>query len=188
VTDARTKGEAPPTGGAGQQPPPLLRDAQGRVVPSTLAELLQWFLDYDERVAVVRYPMVEALFQWKQGEALKAEPDSFAFNTAEDRLAVGVMQALQTHQTEGALHDWIKELLGALEDATKTNEEISTAYDLHPGEDSSVVEEAEKIPTRRERDVYLTCCWLETLCTAEARVLGWAYRELYGRPFHPQNF
>ena len=40
----------------------------------------------------------------------------------------------------------------------------------------------------RERDIYLTCCWLETLCTAEVRVLGWAYRELYGRPFHPNNF
>ena len=168
------------TDGAGQheqhRPPSLRRDAEGRIVPSTLAELIQWFLDYDERVAVVRFPAVESLFQWKQQQALKAEPASFAFNTAEDRLAVGVMQALQTYQTERALHDWLKELLGALDDATKTNEAIVEAYDLHYGEESSVVEEAEKIPTRRERDVYLTCCWLETLCTAEARVLGWAYQ------------
>ena len=170
------------------RPPSLRRDAEGRVVPSTLADLLQWFLDYDERVAVVRFPAVEALFQWKQQEALKAEPDAFAFNTAEDRLAIGVMQALQTHQTERALHDWIKELLGALDDATRTNEAVSEAYGLRPGEERSVVEEAEKIPTRREREVYLTCCWLETLCTVEARVLGWAYQQLHGRPFHPQNF
>ncbi|HEX7177244.1 MAG TPA: hypothetical protein VF240_18450 [Pyrinomonadaceae bacterium] len=185
-------GEDTGAGGAGQhqehRPPSLRRDAEGRVVPSTLAELIQWFLDYDERVAVVRFPAVESLFQWKQQEALKAEPDAFAFNTAEDRLAVGVMQALQTYQTERALHDWLKELLGALDDATKTNEAILEAYGLHYGEEHSVIEEAEKIPTRRERDVYLTCCWLETLCTAEARVLGWAYQELYGRPFHPQNF
>ena len=184
----RLKGEDTRAGGAGrteQRPPMLRRDTEGRVVPSTLAELIQWFLDYDERVAVVRFPAVESLFQWTQQQALKAEPESFAFNTAEDRLAVGVMQALQTYQTERALHDWLKELLGALDDATKTNESISEAYGLHPDEGHSVVEEAEKIPTRRERDVYLTCCWLETLCTAEARVLGWAYQELYGRPFQP---
>jgi hypothetical protein len=188
----RLKGVDARTTGAGQQapqrPPSLRRDAEGRVVPSTLAELIQWFLDYDERVAVVRFPAVESLFQWKQREALKAEPDTFAFNTAEDRLAVGVMQALQTYPTERALHDWLKELLAALDDATKTSEAIVEAYGLQYGEERSVLEEAEKIPTRRERDVYLTCCWLETLCTAEARVLGWAYQELYGRPFHPQNF
>ncbi len=169
-------------------PPGLGRDASGRVEPRALADLMQWFLDYDERVAVVRFPAVEALFQWKQQEDLKADPEAVAFQRAEDRLAVGVMQALVEHDTEPALHAWIKELLGALDDATKTNEAVAEAYGLSPDEASSVVEEAEKIPARREREVYLTCCWLETLCTAEVRVLGWAYRELYGRPFHPNNF
>ncbi len=169
-------------------PPPLRRDADGRVEPSSLAAVIQWFLDYDERVAVVRFPAVEALFQWRQAEELKGREDSFGFNRAEDRLAVGVMQALVAHDTERGLHAWIKELLGALDDATKTNEAIAESYGLKPGEDSSPVEESEKIPSRREREVYLTCCWLETLCTAEIRVLGWAYKELYGRPFHPDNF
>lgn len=169
-------------------PPRLARDAGGRVEPRSLAGLLQWFLDYDERVAVVRFPAVEALFQWKQQEDLKAKPEAVAFQRAEDRLAVGVMQALVAHDTERALHAWIKELLGALDDATQTNEAVAEAYGLAPDESSSVVHEAEKIPARREREVYLTCCWLETLCTAEVRVLGWAYRELYGRPFHPNNF
>jgi hypothetical protein len=169
-------------------PPALLRDAHGRVEPKSLGALIQWFLDYDERVAVVRFPMVEALFQWKQQETLKTEPDSVAFASAEDRLAVGVMQALVANDTERELHAWIKELLGALDDATKTNEAVSEAYGLRPDEHSSVVAESEKIPSRREREIYLTCCWLETLCTAEVRVLGWAYRELYGRPFHPENF
>jgi hypothetical protein len=171
-----------------QQPPVLRRDAQGRLEPSSLADLLQWFLDYDERVAVVRFPAVEALFQWRQQEELKERADAFAFRLAEDRLAVGVMQALIEHDTERALHGWIKELLTALDDASKTDEAIAEAYGLKPSESASVVAEAEKIPSRRERDIYLNCCWLETLCTAEARVLGWAYQGLYGRPFHPDNF
>src|SRR5437868_9892203 len=174
--------------GGPAQPPALTRDAAGRVEPSSLAGVIQWFLDYDDRVAVVRFPAVEALFQWKQQEALKERPEGYAFRLAEDRLAVGVMQALVEHDTETGLHAWIKELLAALDDASKTNEAIAEAYGLKPSGESPVVSEAEKIPSRRERDIYLACCWLETLCTAEARVLGWAYRALYGRAFHPDNF
>lgn len=170
------------------QPPALRRNAQGRIEPASLASLIEWFLDYDERVAVVRFPAVESLFQWKQGEDLREQPDAFAFNRAEDRLAVGVMGALVENGDERALHGWIKDLLAALDDASKTNEAIAESYGLKPSEDSSVVTEAEKIPSRRERDIYLNCCWLETLCTAEARVLGWAYQGLYGRAFHPENF
>jgi len=176
-------------GAGGQfQPPPLRRDAGGRVEPSSLAGVIQWFLDYDERVAVVRFPAVEALFQWRQQETLKEHPESYAFSRAEDRLAVGVMQALVEHATEAELHAWIKELLSALDDASKTNEAIAEAYGLRPSAESPVVSEAEKIPSRREREIYLNCCWLETLCTAEARVLGWVYQGLYGRAFHPDNF
>jgi hypothetical protein len=186
MSNAETKGTA--GRGGSQQPPALCRDARGRVEPSTLAGVIQWFLDYDARVAVVRFPAVESLFQWKQRETLKEHPETYAFKRAEDRLAVGVMQALVEHDTEGELHAWIKELLAALDDASKTNEAMAEAYGLKPSGESSVVSEAEKIPSRRERDIYLACCWLETLCTAEARVLGWAYQGLYGRPFHPDNF
>ncbi|MBC7931713.1 MAG: hypothetical protein H7Z38_14220 [Rubrivivax sp.] len=174
--------------GRSNQPPTLRRDAGGRIEPSSLASLIEWFLDFDERVAVVRFPAVESLFQWKQAEDLREQPDAFAFGRAEDRFAVGVMQALVENGDERALHGWIKDLLAALDDASKTNEAIAESYGLKPSEDSSVVEEAEKIPSRRERDIYLNCCWLETLCTAEARVLGWAYQGLYGRPFQPDNF
>ncbi|HVF49006.1 MAG TPA: hypothetical protein VNA19_02895 [Pyrinomonadaceae bacterium] len=170
------------------QPPPLRLDAGGRVEPASLAALIQWFLNYDQRVAVVNFPAVETLFQWKQQETARTQPEAYMFARAEDRLAVGIMQALAGNNTERALHTWIKELLAALDDATKTNEAIAEAYNLHPSEDTSVVVEAEKIPALGERGVYLTCCWLETLCTAEIRVLGWCYQQLYGRPFHPETF
>jgi hypothetical protein len=186
MADAKPKETAEQ--GDARQPPAIHRDGEGRIEPGSLARLMQWFLDYDERVAVVRFPAVEALFQWRQQQELGERADAFAFRLAEDRLAVGVMQALIENDTERALHGWIKELLAALDDASSTNEMIADSYGLKPSEESSVVAEAEKIPSRREREIYLNCCWLETLCTAEARVLGWAYQGLYGRPFHPDNF
>jgi hypothetical protein len=63
--------------------------------------------------------------------------------------------------------------------------DVVTAYRLAVGADTSAVAESEKIPTAAGREVYLTYCWLEVLCTAEIRVLGWLYRELYGRQFQP---
>lgn len=168
-------------------PPPLERDAAGEINVGSLANLLQWFLDYDPRVAVIRHPRVEEIFQWKQGESQRQDESVYLFNRAEDRLAIGIMQALAQHDTESSLHEWIGQLLAALEDASKTNEEMSQAYRLDTKENSAL-SEAQKIPAAQERLVFLTTCWLETLCTAEVRVLGWIYQELYGRPFHPNNF
>ncbi|MCA1815087.1 MAG: hypothetical protein LC746_01535 [Acidobacteria bacterium] len=170
-----------------QQPPHLALDAERRIEPASLGDIIQWFLDRDPRVGVVRHTRVEEVFQWKQRAAREAGEEVFEFARAEDRFAVGVMQALMRNQSEGELHDWIGQLLNALDDATRTNEEIARAYRLADG-DSSRVAESEKIPTASGREVYLTCCWLEALCTAEVRVLGWLYQELYGRPFHPDNF
>jgi hypothetical protein len=184
MAGTETHGRATDAGG----PPSLRRDAGGRIEPTSLADLIGWFLVYDHRVAVINFPIVEALFQWKQQELVRENPEAFTFARAEDRLAVGIVQALTHNETERELHGWIKELLGALDDAAKTNEAIASAYGLDPGEDSSPVAESEKIPTERERSIYLTCCWLETLCTAEIRVLGWVYQQLHGRAFHPEIF
>ena len=45
------------------------------------------------------------------------------------------------------------------------------------------MQKSEKLTTNAEKRLYLASCWLEALCTAEARVLGWIYQEIYGRPF-----
>ncbi len=171
---------------SGGAPPSFERDATGDITNDSLADAIQWFLQYDNRVSVIRHPQVEEVFQWKQQEDDLAGDDIFHFDTAEDRLAVGIFQAVMTNDTEQSLHDWIGQLLNALNEAAKTNEEICTAYKLNAAE-SSPVTEAEKIPTAATRDIYLTSCWLETLCTAEIRVLGWIYQEIYQHPFHPDN-
>ena len=165
-------------------PPPLQHKGAAEINTSSLADVIQWFLDYDQRTAVIRHPKVEELFHWKQAQAKSEQESVYHFDHAEDRLAIGIMQALSQHTDEPALHAWISQLLNALDDATKTNEEMASAYKLN-AEAASTVEESAKIPTAQGRKIYLTCCWLETLCTAELRIMGWIYQELYGKPFQP---
>lgn len=167
-------------------PPPILMDAQGDVTTGELADVIEWFLNYDPRVGIIRHPQVESVFQWKQAESIRAGEEVYEFRNGEDRLAIGIAQALAANSKERELHGWISQLLNVLDDATKTNEGIAQAYKLDASEESSALDEAAKLPTERERKVYLTCCWLEALCTAEIRVLGWIYQELYRKPFSPQ--
>lgn len=175
-------------GAAEREPPPLERDELGRIEPASLADLIQWFLDHDPRVNMIRHPRVEEVFQWKQAESRRAGEEVYQFANAEERLAIGIMQAIVENEGEQAMHGWISQLLNALDDAAKTNEEVAHAYRLDTGGEASAVSEAAKIPAERGRAIFLTCCWLEALCTAEVRVLGWVYQELYGRPFQPSNY
>lgn len=168
-----------------QGPPPIKLDAQGDVLTGSVAEVIEWFLTYDQRVAIIKHPHVEQIFQWKQEDSRRAGEEVYEFPQAEDRLAIGIIQALAANPSESELHGWISQLLNVLDDAAKTNEEIAGAYKLDTSGEVSAIEEAAKLPAERERRVYLTCCWLETLCTAEIRVLGWIYQELYGKPFAP---
>ena len=168
--------------------PVLLRDEHGAIDYDSLPDVIQWFLDYDQRVAIIKHPKVEELFQWKQEQSRQAKEEVFNFNRAEDRLAIGIIQSIAHHPTEAELHAWIAQLLNALNRASKSTEEISGAYQLEMQGARSIVQEAHKIPAAITRTNFLIDCWLETLCTAEVRVLGWLYREFYGRPFHPENF
>ena len=166
-------------------PPPLLRDAAGKIDLDSVPEVIQWFLDYDPRVAIVKHPNVEEVFQWKQEHSRSAGEQVFAFNRAEDRLAIGILQALAENHSEQQLHSWISQLLNALDSAAKANEAAADAYKLQLEGGGSVVKEAAKIPSAAGRQQFLINCWLESLCTAEARVLGWLYKEFYGHPFAP---
>ena len=165
--------------------PPLLRDATGQVDVDSVPDVIEWFLNYDQRVAIIRHPSVEEVFQWKQQQSQAQGEDVFIFQRAEDRLAIGIIQALADNSTERGMHAWIGQLLGALDAASKANESTAEAYKLDLKGGGSIVEQAEKIPFQRGRTEFLINCWIETLCTAEARVLGWLYKEFYGRPYAP---
>jgi len=165
--------------------PPLQRDANGNVDLDSVPDVIEWFLDYDQRVAIVRHPNVEELFRWKQDYSRAQGEAVFDFKQAQDRVAIGIIKALGEYDSERELHSWISQLLNALDTASKDNESTAESYKLDLQSGNSVVKEAEKIPTERGRRDFLVNCWLETLCTAEARVLGWLYKELYGKPFAP---
>jgi len=165
--------------------PPLQRDSEGNIDLDSVPDVIQWFLDFDQRVAIIKHRNVEEVFQWKQEQSRQAGEAVFDFNQAQDRLAIGIIQALAENSTERALHSWISQLLNALDSASKANEATGEAYKLDLASGGSVLKEAEKIPTARGRRDFLINCWLESLCTAEARVLGWLYKEFYGHAFAP---
>ena len=165
--------------------PPLQRDDYGQVDVDSVPDVIEWFLNYDQRVAIIRHPSVEEVFKWKQQHAQAQGEEIFQFARAEDRLAIGIIQALADNSSERGLHDWIGQLLGALDAASKANETTAEAYKLDLQSGGSIVKEAEKIPFQRGRTEFLLNCWIETLCTAEARVLGWLYKEFYRRPYAP---
>lgn len=167
------------------QEPPLARDSNGRIILDSVPDVIDWFLNYDQRVAVIRHPSVEEVFQWKQQHSKAAGEEIFMFQKAEDRVAIGIIQALGENTTERQLHSWIGQLLNALDIAAKANEATAEVYKLDLKNSASIVSEAEQIPFERGRNDFLINCWIETLCTAEARVLGWLYKEFYGHPFTP---
>ncbi len=167
------------------KPPQLRRAADGLPEPSSIADLIEWFLNYDERTARIRHPHTNELFQWKQQDDAANNVATYPFENAEARFAVGTFQALQENRSEPLLGLWLNDVTAALHEARNTKAEIAEANKIDETSTDSVIVKAEKLTTKAERRLYLSSCWLETLYTAEARVLGWAYQELYGKPFSP---
>ena len=165
------------------EPPKLRKTVNGEIETNSLADLLEFFLNFDQRVAIVRHPQVEELFQWKQADDKANGIENFPFENAEARFAIGSFQAIAENNSEEKLQRWITDILQALGDAKQTNEDIAKSYNLEQGK--SHIGEAAKIPSKLEQKIYLTSCWIESLCTAEVRFLGWVYQELYGQPFQP---
>ena len=165
--------------------PPLQRDTAGNVDVDSVPDVIDWFLNNDQRVGMIKHPTVEEVFQWKQQQSQSQGEKVFIFNRAEDRLAIGIIQALADNSSERELHAWISQLLTALDAAAKANESTAEAYQLDLRSGASIVKQSEKIPFQRGREEFLLNCWIETLCTAEARVLGWLYKEFYRKPYAP---
>ncbi len=165
------------------QPPKLARTSDGGTDVNSLADLLEWFLMYDERTARMRHINTEELFQWKQKDDEANGITIYPFENAEARFAVGAFQALAENNSEPLLKLWITDILNALHSARETKTELTDAYNLDADIEGSSLSKSEKLTTNAERRVYLTSCWIEALCVAEARFLGWVYQELYGRPF-----
>jgi len=167
------------------QPPKLRRTQEGSADIGSLADILEWFLNFDERTARMRHPAVEELFQWKQQDDKMNGIATYPFENAEARFAVGAFQALAENNNEPKLNAWITDVLNALADARQTRTGLTETYDLDVVPDLFAVAKADKLTTAVEKRIYLTSSWIENLCTAEARFLGWVYQQLYGKPFVP---
>jgi hypothetical protein len=166
-------------------PPKLRLAADGSVDSTTLADLVEWFLTYDERTARMRHPHVNELFQWKQQDDAANGVGTYPFENAEARFAIGTFQALAENDSEPLLKLWVTDVLSALHESREAKQEITDAYKLDSDLDASPIVKGQKLTSNAERRYYLTSCWIEALCTAEARVLGWVYQDLYGKPFAP---
>jgi len=166
-------------------PPKLRLKPDGSLDDAILADLIEWFLNLDERTARMRHPFVDELFQWKQQDDEANGIGTYPFVNAEARFAIGVFQALAENDSEPLLKLWVTDVLNALHESRETKQEMSDAYNLDADLEASPIVKAQKLTSNTERRLYLTSCWLEALCTAEARVLGWVYQDLYGKPFAP---
>lgn len=165
--------------------PPLVKTQNGEINIESLANLVEWFLSYDERVAALRYPSVDAIYQWRQQDANSNGAEMEPFPRAEDRFAMGIFQAIAENSSEPALKTWISDILTAMQESKELAGQIAGDYKFSPEANVSPIEEANLLATNEEKRMYLSARWFEILCTAELRVLGWVYQQLYGKPFAP---
>lgn len=164
--------------------PPKLIVLNGEAEVGSLADLLEWFLNFDERTARIRMAYTEELFQWKQLNDEAHGVGTYPFENAEARFAVGAIQALKENNTEPLLKLWITDVLEALGAAREMKTEMANAYRLDDADPEAFsLKKAEKLTTNNEKRLYLSNCWFEVLYTAEARFLGYVYQEVYGKPF-----
>jgi hypothetical protein len=169
-----------------QSEPPKLRIAEnGLPDVGSIADVLEWFLNFDEKTARMRHPNSDELFRWKQADDEANGVGTYPFENAEARFAIGTIQAVAENNEEPLLKLWITDILEALGRARETKQELEHSFNLNEDMEASSLSKAEKLTTNTETRLYLSSCWLEVLCTAEARVLGWIYQDIYGKPYEP---
>src|SRR5688500_235004 len=111
-------------------PPELRLQPDGGIEPNSLADVIEWFLNFDERTSRIRHPYTEELFQWKQHDDAQSGVSIYPFENAEARFAIGVFQALEANNSETLLQLWLSDVLAALHDARETKAEIAEANKL----------------------------------------------------------
>jgi hypothetical protein len=168
------------------EPPKIRPGENGQPDVGSVADLLEWFLNFDERTARIRHANSDELFRWKQADDEANGVGTYPFDNAEARFAVGAIQALGENNSEPLLNLWITDVLEALGRARETKTELEHTFDLNDELESSSLTKAEKLTTNTQKRLYLSSCWLEVLCTAEARFLGYVYQEIYGKPYEPK--
>jgi hypothetical protein len=166
-------------------PTSLQKTENGEINIESLANTVEWFLSYDERVAAMRHPSVDAIYQWRQQDANSNGEEMAPFPRAEDRFAIGVFQAIAENDSEPALKEWMNACLTAMQESKELAGQIAGDYKFSAEANTTPVEEANLLPTITEKRMYLSARWIEILSTAELRVLGWIYQQLYGKPFAP---
>ena len=140
-------------------------------------------MNFDERVAAMRHPDVDAIYQWRQQDANSNGEEMLPFPRAEDRFAMGVFAALAENRDEPSLKAWMTEIVNALQESKEFAAQIAHDNEFSPESNRTPIEEANFLPTMDEKRMYLSARWFEILSTAELRVLGWIYQELYGKAF-----
>jgi len=126
------------------QPPKLHVKENGDIETGSLADLLDWFLMYDERTARMRHANTEELFQWKQID-VEQGISVFPFENAEARFAVGAFKALDENNSEPLLQLWISDLLEALQRSRTTKTEMTDAYKLDDDLEAFSLQKSEKL-------------------------------------------
>jgi hypothetical protein len=167
------------------RPPDLAKNPDGEINANSLADLLEWFLNYDQKVGIMRHNHVQELFEWKQADDAANGKSVYPFENAEARFAIGTFQAIAENNSQTQLQEWITDVLQALGESKQTREDFVKEFNLETNQGASFVIEAQKLPSKLEQRMFLTSAWFESLCTAEVRFLGWVYQELYGVPFQP---
>jgi len=99
------------------EPPKLKINVDGAPDVASIADLLEWFLQRDQRVGMIRHPHVEELFQWKRRDDESHGQEKAPFDSAEARFAIGSIQALMENRDELSLQLWMTNLLQALGEA-----------------------------------------------------------------------
>lgn len=169
------------------RPPALIKNPDGDINVNSLADLLEWFLNYDQKVNIMRHPHVQELFEWKQADDAAQGKEVYPFENAEARFAVGAFQAIAENKSQSQLQEWITDVLQALGEAKQTREDFVKENNLETSQGASFVMESQKLSSKIEQRLFLTSAWIESLCTAEVRFLGWVYQEIYGVAFQPAS-